>query len=150
MAKRGRRSDAMLTLVPPGSGSGGGLVLEIPRQRAPAELTDEQAAVWNRVTASQPADHFKKDEDNLVQYCRHVIRARRFAEMIEALEQSMAEMAEEPGASRLAIMLSASKRLGDLCKNQDRESARIAFLATKMLSRIEGKMSISAMGWRHG
>jgi hypothetical protein len=72
------------------------------------------------VTASQPADHFKKDEDNLVQYCRHVIRARRFDEMIQALEQSMAEMAEEPGASRLAIMLSASKTLGDLCKNQDR------------------------------
>jgi hypothetical protein len=122
----------MLTLVPPGSGSGGGLVLEIPRQRAPAELTDEQAAVWNRVTASQPADHFLKDEDNLVQYCRHVIEARDIAGTIRMLKASISEMSRAEGTTPLAVILSATKTLDNWLKMQERESRAIATLATKM------------------
>jgi hypothetical protein len=126
MAQRGRGSAAALTLV--------GSVESIPRQRAPAELTDEQAAVWNRVTASQPADHFKKDEDNLVQYCRHVIEARDIAGTIRMLNNkaSIAEMSRAEGTSPLAVILSATKTLDNWLKMQERESRAIAALATKM------------------
>jgi hypothetical protein len=109
-----------------------GPVESIPRQRAPAELTDEQAAVWNRVTASQPADHFRKDEDNLVQYCRHVIEARDIAGTIRMLKASISEMSSADGTSPLAVMLSATKTLDQLQKMQERESRAIATLATKM------------------
>jgi hypothetical protein len=53
MAQRGRKSAAALALVALASN-----VEAIPRQKAPAELTKEQAVVWNAVAASQPADWF--------------------------------------------------------------------------------------------
>jgi hypothetical protein len=108
MAQRGRRSAAALTLV--------GSVESIPRQRAPADLTSEQAEVWDAVVASQPADWFNKSQlPILIQYCRHVIRARRCASQIEAVEASMAEAADRPDADRMEIMLSGVALL-DACR----------------------------------
>jgi hypothetical protein len=84
------------------------------------------------VTASQPADHFLKDEDNLVQYCRHVIEARDIAAAIRMLKASIAEMSRAEGTSPLAVILSATKTLDNWLKMQERESRAIAALATKM------------------
>jgi hypothetical protein len=109
MAQRGRRSAASLLVVP-------NPIEAIPRRRAPAELTREQAEVWDAVVASQPADWFNKSQlPILIQYCRHVIRARRCASQIEAVEASMAEAADRPDADRMEIMLSGVALL-DACR----------------------------------
>jgi hypothetical protein len=126
-AKRGRKTAAVLALVT-------GPINEIPRQPAPTELNAEQAVVWSNVVASQPADWFNSaTKPILVQYCRHVVSARRIAELISELEESVAaEMPETDGAERLLVMMSAVKALDRLQKMQERESRAIASLATKM------------------
>src|SRR5215475_802359 len=57
----------------------------VRRLRAPDELTAEQSIEFNRVVSMMPAEWFSPGNIGaLVQYCRHVIAARRIAEMIEA------------------------------------------------------------------
>jgi hypothetical protein len=108
-------------------------VEQIPRQRPPAELTREQAAIWNAIVRAEPADWFSAStRPVLVQYCRHIVAARRAAEMIKALEASIAEMSAVDGANQFAITLSASEEFDRLLKMQERESRVIASLATKM------------------
>jgi hypothetical protein len=125
-AKRGRRSAASLTLV--------SSIETVPRQKPPAELTREQAAVWNAVVAAEPADWFKaSNKPLLAQMCRHVVRARRTAEMIEQLDASVAEAMESASpAERLQIMFSSTEAMDRLQKMQERESRAITSLATKM------------------
>jgi hypothetical protein len=126
MKQRGRRSAASLLVVP-------AAVEQIPRQRPPAELSREQAAVWSAIVRAEPADWFSAStRPVLVQYCRHIVAARRAAEMIEALEASIAERAAVNGANPLTITLSASAEFDRLLKMQERESRVIASLATKM------------------
>jgi hypothetical protein len=126
MKQRGRRSAASLLVVP-------AAVEQIPRQRPPAELTREQAAIWNAIVRAEPADWFPAPtRPVLVQYCRHIVAARRAAEMIKALEASIAEMSAVDGANQFAITLSASEEFDRLLKMQERESRVIASLATKM------------------
>jgi hypothetical protein len=123
--KRGRRSSASLTVVP-------ALVGAVPRQRAPSELSKEQAGIWNAVVAAEPADWFSgSTRPLLVQFCRHIIAARRVAEMVATLEADIATKSAEQ-SERLAVMLSAAKALDRLLKMQERESRAIASLATKM------------------
>jgi hypothetical protein len=82
MAQRGRRSAAALTLVT-------GPVESIPRQRAPAELTPEEAKVWDAIVAGEPADWFSASTRPIrAQYCRHIIAARHTAELLQALQAS--------------------------------------------------------------
>ena len=126
MKNRGRRSAASLLMVP-------AAVEQFPRQRPPAELSREQAAVWNAIVRAEPADWFSAPtRPVLVQYCRHIVAARRAAEMIKALEASIAEMFAADGANQFAITLSASEEFDRLLKMQERESRVIASLATKM------------------
>jgi hypothetical protein len=104
----------------------------IPRQRAPSELTKEQAGIWNAVAAAEPADWFSgSTKPLLVQYCRHIFAARRIAEMVATLEAEIAAKSAEQ-SERLTIMLSAVKAFDRLQKMQERESRAIASLATKM------------------
>jgi hypothetical protein len=106
---------------------------QTPRQRPPAELTREQAAVWNAIVRAEPADWFSAStRPVLVQYCRHIVAARRAAEMIKALEASITTMSAVDGANPLAITLSAAEEFDRLLKMQERESRVIASLATKM------------------
>jgi hypothetical protein len=61
-------------------------VLAIPRAEAPEELTDEEADEWRAVTNRMPADYFGKEHYAcLVQRCRHVVNARRIAQLIEQM-----------------------------------------------------------------
>jgi hypothetical protein len=59
-------------------------VLAIPRAEPPEELTAEEAEEWRSVTNRMPADYFGKEHYAcLVQRCRHVVNARRIAQLID-------------------------------------------------------------------
>jgi chaperone required for assembly of F1-ATPase len=61
----------------------------IQRPDAPYDLTDEQAQEWWAVVNRMPADWFPRETHGmLAQYCRHVVRARRVAQMLDAMEKS--------------------------------------------------------------
>lgn len=75
MGKRGRKSAAELAIAP---------LIEIePRPVAPSELVDEEAAEWEKIVARMPAIWFTKETHPLlVQLCRHIVAARRLAQLI--------------------------------------------------------------------
>lgn len=113
MGTRGRTSVAALTAP-----AAVGPVETVARLRAPHDLTDEETEVWAAVVESHPADWFDPSTAPMLgQYCRHVIHARRVAELIE----------RAVGNPELAI-----KDYDRLLKMQERESRAIASLATKM------------------
>lgn len=81
MGARGRKSGASLAVVGPGG------LETIRRPEPPAELTDEQADEWQAVVNSLPADWCPRwSWSVLAQHCRHVVAARRVAQLIAALE----------------------------------------------------------------
>jgi hypothetical protein len=110
-----------------------GAVEPIPRQPAPSDLTKDEAAVWNAVVASQPADWFNGSTRPLLkQYSRHCVKADHIAGLIQALEASVADAMDAPGADQMTIMLSAAGALDKLLKMQERESRAMTSIATKM------------------
>jgi hypothetical protein len=81
MRQRGRKSAASLTVI---SASG---IEQVRRPDPPAELTDEQGAEWRAVVGCLPADWLPRETHQLLaQYCRHVVGARRVAQLIEQAE----------------------------------------------------------------
>jgi hypothetical protein len=110
--KRGRVSAAALAIAAPAP------IETIARQRAPHDLNDEETEVWAAVVNVQPADWFSPATVPLLaQYCRHVIQARRIAELLE----------RATGDKMLTV-----EDYDRLLKMQERESRAIATLATKM------------------
>lgn len=88
------------------------------RQPLPPELRGEEAEEFLRIVNAEPADWFSTAAvPLLVQYCRHVVVARRLAELIERVtgrpERELAEYVE-------------------LIRQQRAESEAIARLATKL------------------
>lgn len=111
MTQRGRKSAAELATVP-------NVVEVVPRPVAPDILTDEQAEEWDCVVSRMPADWFPRETHGLlIQYCRHVVTARRVAELIE----------NEQGAEVLDI-----ENYDRLLKMQEREGRALSSLATRM------------------
>lgn len=110
--KRGRVSAAALMVAAP-------VPLDtVPRQPPPHDLNDEECEVWVKVVNDLPADWFSPATVPLLaQYCRHVIQAKRIAELIE-------RATGDPDLSVIAYEL--------LLRMQGRESRTIAALATKM------------------
>lgn len=120
MKTRGRDSAASLEVVQFNQGGArGAQVLErVERPGPPVELTQEQADEWNAVVSRLPADWFPRETHALLaEYCRHVVTARRIAQLIQNAE----------GAETLDVV--EYDRLG---KMAERESRVIASLATKM------------------
>ena len=112
MAKRGRVSAAAMELAHVSA------IETVARQRPPHELTDEEVEVWAAVVEDQPADWFTPSTVPLLAaYCRHVVSARRVAELIE-------KATSDPSLSIVDY--------DRLLKMQRGESAAIAQLATKM------------------
>lgn len=112
MGSRGRKSVG--ELFSPGSGA----VAVVPRPDPPLELTPEQADVWREVVDALPADWFPRETWGLLaQYCRHVIEARRIAQLID----------QECAKERLSI-----SNYNELLKMQERQSARIKVLSASM------------------
>ena len=112
MGSRGRKSSAELSIAAPAA------IETVERQRPPHDLTDEEVEVWAAVVNTEPADWFSPSTAPLLaQYCRHVIHARRVAQLIER------------ATSDPELMVGDYDRL---LKMQDRESRAISALATKM------------------
>lgn len=123
MNKRGRKSAAELEVA--GSVS---LVDTIERPDAPYDLTDEQTDEWWAVVNRMPAEWFPRETHGmLAQYCRHVVAARRVAQLVAG-----AEKAKE-------IDLDAYDKL---LKMQEREGRAISSLATRM--RISQQATVRA------
>jgi hypothetical protein len=123
MEGRGRKSAASLSVI---SSNG---IEAIERARPPEELTQEQKFEWVSVVNRMPAEWFPRETQALLaQYCRHIVSARRVANMIDSLE---AELAKEEGATA-EVILGASKAFDRLYKMQEREGRAISSLATKM------------------
>ena len=111
MEGRGRKSTASLAVVASN-------IEVMDRPRPPAELNREQAAEWISVVDRLPADWFGRETQGLLaQYCRHVVAARRVADLIAAAELD----------SECSI-----KDYDRLLKMQEREGRAMSSLATKM------------------
>jgi len=112
MGTRGRASSASLAIVQ-------GKAAEIVRRPVPPdELTEEQSDEWVSVVDRLPADWFPRETHGLLaQYCRHVVAARRVAQLIadhEAGEGFDVEVYDR------------------LLKMQEREGRALSSLATRM------------------
>jgi hypothetical protein len=110
MIKRGRKSIAQKQAE--------ALISRMDRPRAPHDLTDEETEFWAAIVDSLPADWFTPSTlPLLTQYCRHSVQSRKIAELIERASSSPdLELAD----------------YDRLLKMQQRESAALASLATKM------------------
>lgn len=126
MGTRGRISGAALSVIGPSG------IETVRRPDVPGDLTAEQGAEWRAVVSRLPADWFPRETHPMLSaYCRHVVSARRVAEMIAALEDELSREPED-GESRATITLKAAKAMDRLLKMQEREGRAITSLATKM------------------
>jgi hypothetical protein len=112
MVQRGRKSSAALAVARPSQ------IEAVERPDAPYDLTDEQAEEWWAVVNRMPADWFPRETHAmLAAYCRHVVTARRVAQLIAGTE---AAQPLDVGA------------YDQLLKMAERESRAISSLATRM------------------
>jgi hypothetical protein len=122
MGTRGRTSAAELSLI---SSSG---IETVRRPEPPGDLTDEQGDEWRAVVNRMPADWFPRETHGmLAQYCRHVVSARRCAQLVAQIE----------GAEDFDLG-AYDKAL----KMQEREGRAISSLATRM--RISQQATVRA------
>ena len=111
MGARGRTSTAELAVVHSD-------VVAIERALPPDELNDEHKAEWLAVVNRLPADWFPRETHSmLAQYCRHVVSARRVANLIANLEASDDFDLDQ---------------YDKLLKMQEREGRAMSSLATRM------------------
>ena len=110
MGTRGRPSMASL-MVPDSSKF-------IQRPDAPYDLTDEQAEEWRAIVSTMDPGHFMRGNYPLLaQLCRHIVNARRLAQLIE-------QCAKEKDFDR--------KEFGILLQLEATESAAIMRLSRSM------------------
>lgn len=113
MTKRGRPSAAALEIA-----HAPGAIETLERPDAPYDLTDEQSNEWWAVVSRLPADWFPRETHAmLADYCRHVVKSRRIAQLVADAEQ--ANVIDVDG-------------LDKLYKMAERESRAISSLATRM------------------
>ena len=56
----------------------------IRRPEAPYDLTVEQSEEWHAIVQTMPADHFMRGNYPLLaQLCRHIVSARRVAQLVD-------------------------------------------------------------------
>lgn len=80
MQQRGRKSVGALAVLD-------ACIDAIQRPEPDPTLTDEQADEWRAVVNRLPADWFPRETWGLLaQYCRHVVSARRVADLIRKAE----------------------------------------------------------------
>lgn len=112
MGIRGRRSAASLTVIGPSA------VETVPRPTPPDELTEDQAHEWRAIVNRLPAEWFPRETHGmLAQYCRHVVAARKVADLIASAEED--ETTDIENYDRLLKM-------------QEREGRALSSLATRM------------------
>ena len=124
MGNRGRVSAASLEVASPSP------VEKIARPDAPYDLTDEQAEEWWAVVNRLPADWFPRETHGLLaDYCRHVIKSRRIAQLV--------------GAAEAEVELDV-KKLDTLYKMAERESRAASSLATRLRITLQATVSAKA------
>lgn len=112
MGVRGRQGSAEIAVIGPNG------IETVSRPHAPNDLTEEQAEEWREIVNRMPADWFPREtHPMLAQYCRHVVRARRLAQLLDKVESS-----EEFDV----------KEYRDLLRSEEEQSRALASLATKM------------------
>jgi uncharacterized protein YicC (UPF0701 family) len=127
MEGRGRKSAASLSVVSSNE------IERIERPRPPSDLNQEQAAEWTSIVNRMPAEWFPRETHGmLAQLCRHLVSARRVADMIGALENELTKEAEDDDKSQAELILGATKAFDRLYKMQEREGRAISSLSTKM------------------
>lgn len=109
-----------------------GMVALVNRPDAPLDLTPEQSDAWREIVDALPADWFSKENHPLLaQYCRHVVSARRVAQLIDA-ECSKADvdiksytdlLAAETKQTAALRALAASMRLAQQSRYETRGAA---------------------------
>jgi len=125
MAQRGRVSAASLEVAKPTSP-----IEKVQRPDAPYDFTDEQTEEWWAIVNHLPADWFPREtHGTLADYCRHVVKSRKIAQIIAAAES------ENP----LDI-----DKLDKLYKMAERESRAASSLATRMRLTQQATMSEKA------
>jgi hypothetical protein len=121
MGTRGRASAASLEVAKP-------TTERVARPEAPYDLTDEQTEEWWAVVNRLPADWFPRETHAVLsQYCRHVVSARRVAQLIQS---------EETGEGF------DLDQYDKLLKMQEREGRALSSLATRL--RITQQATVSA------
>jgi len=121
VATRGRKSAASLEVSP-------AKIETIERPDAPYDLTDEQTEEWWAVVNRMPADWFPRETHGVLsQYCRHVVTARRVAQLVATCES-------EPDLDL--------NQYDQLLKMQEREGRALSSLATRL--RITQQATVSA------
>lgn len=111
MGTRGRKSGAELAIA-------AGPLTRVERPDAPYDLTDEESREWWAIVNDLPADWFPRHTQGLLaQYCRHIVNARRIAQLVEAALKG--EKIDTVAYDKLLAM-------------QDREGRAIGALATRM------------------
>ena len=122
MRKRGRQSAAALAIS-------AATIEAYARQPLPPELTGEEAETYLGIVNSHPAEWFEPAcVPLLVQYCRHVVQARRIAEVLERVvgqrETQMgfyAELLKQARAeSHVLATLATKLRLTPASRRNDR------------------------------
>lgn len=123
MGTRGRVSGASLEVAT-------AAVERIQRPDAPYDLTDDQAEEWWAVVNRLPADWFPRETHAvLAQYCRHVIAARRVAQLVASCE------------AEAEIDLD---KYDNLLRMQEREGRALSSLATRLRITQQSTMSEKA------
>lgn len=114
MGARGRLAATELTVV------GHNNIEAIRRPEPPDELNSEMAEEWRKIVNRMPGDWFPEETlPLLVQYCAHIIRARRLREALAEVEHGSDESFDIYKYKLLSVM-------------ETQQSRAIATLATKM------------------
>lgn len=114
MAKRGPKSAAELSVVVAGNFGN--------RPEPPAELTEDQAAIWRETVASEAAEFFNTAalRSMLADYCRHRASANVVSEVVDTFKPEWLKAAE------------GAKRYHGLLRMREAETRAAASLATKL------------------
>jgi len=92
----------------------------------PAELMEEEAAIWLGITTRMPPDYFPSPtHPMLVNLCRHIRLSRWFAYQLRELEKKLPDDHNEERSHLLRDMLA-------LGRAQSNESRVIATLSTRL------------------
>lgn len=113
MAPRGRKSAASIGVVTGNFGK---------RPEPPAELSDDEAAIWRETVSSEAADFFGTAalRGMLADYCRHRASADKVSEVINIFQADWLKSAD------------GAKRYHGLLKMRDLETRAAADKATKL------------------
>lgn len=121
----GRKSAAALSVVP---------VSFDGRPRAPSDLTEFQAEVWERTVANEAADVFRTAalQQLLKEYCRHVETAHRLSQQVDRATDIGSNMGMD--------------ELEKLLRCRDRETKALADKATKLRLTNQSRYTPGAAG----